>query len=77
MTGTEPETVFIVNIGVFLPVRKKNKIKSEKLAGHTQFTVQTTFVLSVLGSISRKICYLKPGFQILCAVEQFSSLFLG
>ena len=26
-------------------------------------------------SISRKICFVKPGFQILYAVEQFSSLF--
>ena len=26
-------------------------------------------------SISRKICCLKSGFQILCAVEQFSSPF--
>ena len=26
-------------------------------------------------SISRKICYVKSGFQILYAVEQFSSLF--
>ena len=28
-----------------------------------------------LTSISQKICYVKSGFQILCAVEEFSSLF--
>ena len=29
----------------------------------------------IRSSISQKICYVKSGLQIICAVEQFSSLF--
>ena len=51
MTGTEPITVFKVNIGVFLPVRKiKNKAKSKTW----QVTVES----------SDEVCVECTGFNI-------------